>query len=434
MKQRARRRAGSFALLLCGLPALADAQSPLVADGNAELELRNFYINQDQRSGEPDYSRIEEWGQSFILGLESGYTPGTIGFGMDLLGQYALRLDSGGRVGKADLTRQPGDLFPLQGDQAAQDFGRVDLTFKARTAQTTLKLGAFEPDMPVLIRNDSRLLPQVFRGVHLESADIDNLTLHLGRFDRARQRNSTDYEDLLARGGERGSDHFSFAGAEYDVSDSLMLNYFVGELHDYYRQHFIGLRHEAELAQGSLSTDVRLFHSGSQGANARGREGFRVPGVFADGSDNGEVDNLTVSARATYEVDVHQFSLGLQKVSGDSDFPYVDNGEGAYAQIGKFQRSGERTWIAEYKIDLGEAGAPGLSFAATYLRGAGIRAVDGADRGEWERDLRLEYAPEEGMLQNVNVSLRHASLRSTVADQRDIDEARLVVSYTIELD
>lgn len=432
MKRRAKQRA---LLLACALPAMPGVQAGVVEDANSELELRNFYINQDQRSGEPGYSRIEEWGQSFIFSVESGYTAGAVGLGMDLLGQYALRLDSGGRVGKDELTRQPGDVFPLDNGQAVDEFGRIDLTFKARAANTTLKLGAFEPDMPVLVANDSRLLPQVFRGGHLESERIERLTLHLGRFDRARQRNSTGYEDLRARGGDSGSDHFSFAGVEYQASDALTLDYFIGELDDYYRQHFAGLRHELGLAHGTLKTDLRVFHSSSQGANARGSDGYGVTGVFADGSDSGEVDNITASVRATYATDAHSFSLGYQQVSGDSDFPYVDNGDGAsvylitYAQIGKFQRSGERTWIAEYRTDLAKLGIPGLAFTATYLRGTDIRALDGDDRSEWERDLRLEYAPSDGLLKNFNLSLRHASLRSGAEDQRDIDEARVVLSY-----
>ncbi|UAW99209.1 OprD family outer membrane porin [Halopseudomonas nanhaiensis] len=438
MKLRGNRLAAAIAASVWSAASVA-LETPPGLD-SAELELRNYYINQDQRSGDPDYSRVEEWGQSFILNLDSAYTPGTVGFGMDLLGQYAVRLDSGGRIGKDDLTRQPGDLFPLDDGQAADDFGRLDLTLKARAADTTLKLGAFEPDMPVLIRNDSRLLPQVFRGGHLDSEGIDGLTLHLGRFDKARQRNSSDYEGLLTRGGDQASDHFSFAGAEYELGDSLMLNYFVGELHDYYRQHFLGLRHELGLAAGSVRTDLRLFDSGSRGANARGEEGFGSTGVFRDGSDTGEVDNFTASARATYAIGAHELSLGFQQVNGDSDFPYVDNGDGAsvylitYAQLGKFQRSGERTWLADYRVDFADMGLPDLTFAVTYLRGTDIRALEGSERSEWERDLRLEYAPSKGALKNLNISVRHASLRSSVEDQRDIDEARLVLSYTVELD
>lgn len=59
-------------------------------------------------------------------------------------------------------------------------------------------------------------------------------------------------------------------------------------------------------------------------------------------------------------------------------------------------------------------------------------AVSGADR-EWERNLRLDYKIQNGPLKDLDFSLRHASLRSSVIDQRDIDELRFIVSYSFSL-
>ena len=43
-------------------------------------------------------------GQGFILNYQSGFTQGTVGFGVDALGLLGVRLDGGGRAGKSGLT------------------------------------------------------------------------------------------------------------------------------------------------------------------------------------------------------------------------------------------------------------------------------------------------------------------------------------------
>ncbi|MBX9762804.1 MAG: OprD family porin, partial [Pseudomonadaceae bacterium] len=58
----------------------------------------------------------------------------------------------------------------------------------------------------------------------------------------------------------------------------------------------------------------------------------------------------------------------------------------------------------------------------------------GANRSEgkeWERNTELMYMFQEGALKNLGVRWRNASVRSNFAN--DIDENRLIVSYTLPL-
>ncbi|MDN3827148.1 OprD family outer membrane porin, partial [Pseudomonas aeruginosa] len=83
-----------------GWPLLA--QADLVEDSHASLELRNFYFNRDFRqSGARD--NADEWAQGFLLRLESGFSEGTVGFGVDAIGLLGLKLDSGGGSGGTGL-------------------------------------------------------------------------------------------------------------------------------------------------------------------------------------------------------------------------------------------------------------------------------------------------------------------------------------------
>ena len=52
----------------------------------------------------------------------------------------------------------------------------------------------------------------------------------------------------------------------------------------------------------------------------------------------------------------------------------------------------------------------------------------------WERDTNISYTMQTGMLEGVNVLWRNATIRQDAAlDGGDVDENRLIVSYTWDL-
>lgn len=426
--------------LSLGAPALAGG---FVEDSKAHIHLRNFYIDQDIRNQAAP--GIEEWGQGVFLNFQSGYSRGPVGFGVDLLGLYGLRLDSGGTAGKDGISRSPGSLFPLESDGGARrDFGRLEPTAKMRFARTELKAGSLMPKLPVLTYGDSRLLPQTFRGAQVTVREVENLTLVAGQIGQAAERNSSDHGGMSIAGandphGGRFSHRFRYAGADYRAGRALQLQYYYGELKDFYRQHFVGLVHDWRLPVGSLSSDLRYFRSSSAGKNASaaGRaEGYLSSGYYGDGATLGEVDNRLWSALFTYRLKGHAIGAGYQHSAGDSDFPHINQDEGrtlhliSNAQIGRFTSAGERTRVLSYAYDFKALGLPGLKFSTAYYHGAGIRAAAG-ERSEWERDLRLDYVVQDGPLKGVGFTWRHGVQRGN--DSKDKDEHRLIVSYSIAL-
>lgn len=89
---------GFGALLLCaGFTAQSQA-SGFIEDSSVKVESRTVYFNRDFRDGhtsnEQGASKRDESAQGFILNLQSGYTEGTVGFGVDALGMLGLKLDS----------------------------------------------------------------------------------------------------------------------------------------------------------------------------------------------------------------------------------------------------------------------------------------------------------------------------------------------------
>lgn len=216
---------------------------------------------------------------------------------------------------------------------------------------------------------------------------------------------------------------------DYKPTDNLTLQYYYGSLEDFYKQHFLGLKHDLKLGEGTLRTDLRHFDNHSDGANGHDSDYYTV-GYYGNGVTKGKVDSRLSSAQFSYLIKGHMFAAGYQVVSGKSDAVWLNQGDGSTAyfmtesMIGKFQRAGERTWQVRYGYDFANVGIPGLTFVGMYESGSNIKAVDG-DKQEWERNVTLAYTVQSGPAKDLNIQLRHAQLRSTVGNQRDADEHRI---------
>ncbi|RMH82625.1 outer membrane porin, OprD family, partial [Pseudomonas sp. AOB-7] len=197
---------GSTALALV-LPTATHAAG-FVEDTKVTLGLRNYYFNRNflnhtgpQVQGD-DQGQAAEWTQSFILDARSGFTQGTVGFGLDLLGLYSVKLDGGkGTIGS--------QLLPVHGTgnerHAPDDFGRTAVAAKAKLSKTELKVGEWFAVLPILRADDGRSLPQTFQGAQLTSNEIDGLTLYGGQFWKNSQRNDASREEMTF-GGVEGDD------------------------------------------------------------------------------------------------------------------------------------------------------------------------------------------------------------------------------------
>ena len=422
-----------------GIFAQQASAAGFIEDSKAKLDLRNFYYDRNDKNTADNRNEASEWGQGFIFNFQSGFTKGTVGFGVDAIGLLGVRLDGGGD-GDVTNSRKPGQLFPTESNgKAVNDYSKGGVTAKARISKTELHVGTLLPKLPVVNYNDGRLLPQLFEGGQITSREIDGLTLTAGQLEHTKTRSSTNDVSLRIAGGTADTNKFYFAGGDYKLTKDLTAQYYYGNLEDFYKQHFLGLVHNYALGGGNLKTDLRYFDSSSDGKNssAAGRaEGYLSSGYYGGGVTTGEVDNRTWSALFTYGHSGHELSAGYQQVEGDSAFPFLNQGDGSTAylitdrQIGKFLAAGQRTWLAGYGYDFAKLGVPGLKASVVYLSGDNIDSAQG-DRKEWERDFRLDYVLQEGSLKGLGFSWRNASLRGNATT--DIDENRLIVSYSLPL-
>jgi hypothetical protein len=412
--------------LLLGLPfQVLAADSDFFKDATATLQARNYYFSRDFADivGPNQQSKGEEWAQGFILNVKSGYTPGTVGFGVDAIGLLGLKLDS-----SADRVNT-GLLPTRESGKAADDYSRLGLAAKLRVSKTELKVGELQPNLPVLTYSDIRLLPPSYQGVSLVSNELAGLTLQAGHLNSTSLRNESGDDKMLAMLGHlpqraASSEAFNYAGGDYAFNAGrTSLGAWYAQLEDIYDQRFLGLKHSEPVGAWTLGANLGFYDSAEDGKRLLG-----------------DIDNQAFFSLLSAKHGGHTFYVGYQAMFGDDAFPRV------FANIAplgnevptfEFASADERSWQLRYDYDFAAMGVPGLVAGVRYIRGDNVDA-QATNRGgaryegkDWERDLDIGYTLQSGALKGLGVRVRNVTARSNY--RSDIDENRLILSYTWNL-
>ncbi|AOE60502.1 OprD family porin [Pseudomonas corrugata] len=414
-------------LLVLGL-SLSSATSSaagLIDDSHGTLTLRNYYMDRDYKD-DGAKTATREWAQGAIMNMESGFTPGALGFGVDARGLLGIKLDS-------SPDRSGTELLPVSSSdkRAADEYSRLALTGKLRFGQTLVKTGDVSIFLPFAFASPSRLLPQTFRGTTLSSKDIEGLTLNTGYIDRINRRDSTDYQPMSIASpnrrfnGAATASHMVYAGGDYQINKDLSLRAYHAEVADLYQQDTLALLHNLTLGDGVLTTDVRSFFSREDGA-----------------AKAGKVDNRNVSALVGYRWGGHRVSVGYMHASGDTATPYVSGTElmglSEMTMSSDFLNARERTWQAIHDYDFAAVGVPGLRTRLRYVRGDHIdlAALGADDRKEREFQMELGYVIQSGPLKGVGLLARKSIYRNDFpgsAAFRDENQTRFLVTYSVPI-
>jgi len=411
----------SAALTCALLLASTGAQAAFVDDAKGTLTLRNFYIHRNFVDDGATRSKAEEWTQSFIFDLKSGYTEGPVGFGVDVLGLYSLKLDGGKGTGGTQL-------LPLDKDGTPADhFGRIAVSGKMKFSETELRVGEWFLVLPILRADDGRSLPQTFQGSMLTSKEIKNLTLYAGHITGNSPRDDGSMEDMTLNGtspytSDRKSDDFDFGGAEYSFNDKrTTVGAWYARLKDIYKQRYFQVLHTQPLGK-----------EWTLGANL---------GYF-DGEEDGEaleghLDNKLLSGMFSLRYNAHTFYLGLQRVTGDDRWLRVNGTSGGTAANdtynGSFDNARERSWQLRYDYDFASLGMPGLTLMTRYLKGTNVHTGNIDDGEEWNRETQLSYVVQSGPAKELTLRWRNSTIRRDWGANNKYDEQRIIVQYPLSL-
>ncbi|PCD01428.1 OprD family porin [Halopseudomonas pelagia] len=411
-------------LLLCAgtclpLSGLA-ADGGFFEDATATLQARNYYFSRDFSDivGPNQQSKAEEWAQGFIIKVNSGYTQGTVGFGIDLLGQLGIKLDS-------SPDRAGTGLLPLDSGEAADDYSRLGAALKVRLSQTELKVGEQTPNLPVLTFSDIRLLPPTYQGASIISREFDGLTLQGGQFRSGSLLNAAGESKIRAKlghlpqlGAGVATDRFNYAGADYIFnSKRTSVGVWYAQLEDIYNQRFYSLKHSEPVSDWVLGANIGLFDSKEDGEQLLGN-----------------IDNQAAFSQFSAKFGGHTFMVGYQAMFGDDAFPRVFNNVsplGNEVPTYEFAGADERSWQVRHDYDFAALGIPGLVTTVRYINGNNVDTGRGFEGKEWERDLDVGYNFQHGLLKNLGLRVRNVTARSNY--RSDINENRLILSYTWNL-
>ncbi|WP_308813511.1 OprD family porin [Pseudomonas plecoglossicida] len=391
--------------------------------GASNSGARNAYKPRSERSG-----KAEEWGYGLMGTLQSGFTQGLIGVGVDAHAYLGVQLDSGGgRAGKARLLSVDNQGHPKT------EYSRAGAALKLRMADTVLSYGEQRVKTPVFNASDSRLLPETATGWLLTSNEVDTLKLVAGHFTESADRNASSHNQGLVVNYSNAlkGDSFDLAGMVWNPSDAISASLYTSRYEDTWNQHYLGSTLSHALSdQRSVSLDLNLYRTRDTGKAL-----------------SGQIDNTTWSLVSRYNYGPHGFSLGWQQVHGDTPFDYVSRGAifiSNAVQLSDFNAPNEKSWQARYDLDMGAYGVPGLNLTALYVRGFDIDGsrVDprggyaylGYGRGgkHWERDLEARYVVQSGKAKGTVFSLRHDVHRGNMAQaELDADQIRVAVEYPL---
>lgn len=418
---------GGYALLGSGEEALAEG---FEEDSKLTLTARNYYFGSDRRNGRLDQ---QDWTQGFLLDYQSGFTQGSVGLGVDAFGYLGLKLDGGpGRRGT-------GNLPVHAGNQPADEYSRAGAAVKLRLAKTVVRYGQQAPSAPVFAISTSRLLPQTATGWSLASTDIAGLLLEAGHFTSATDQVSTNRDgDLWAGYARQRADHLDFAGGKYSPTKGVSLSLYVAQLDDIWNQYYGNLNLVKSLSSTqALTLDANLYRTRDTGA-----------------AKAGPIDNTAYSLAAAYSLGPQTFTLGWQRIDGNTPFDYVglgDNGRvggglflGNAAMFSDFNAPNERSWQARYDLNFKTLGVPGLSLMTRYIKGTDIDGSDlpansayrgryGADDRERELNLEGRYIVQSGSAKGLSIRVRQAWHRGSLSTGGSVDQLRVIVDYPLRL-
>jgi hypothetical protein len=432
-----------FSPLFIAIAATVTPAAHAADDSNAEgfvegsslnLNARNYYMNRNRLQHTDDNI---EWGQGFLGLFESGYTQGTVGFGVDAHAMLGLKLDGGGGTDNSSI-------LPVSdgNGKAPGSFSTAGGTLKMRAFDTELKAGDLFLANPVIAGGETRMLPQTFRGVSLTNHSFDGWMIEGGQASFTKPYNQSGHTRIgtsygsLADGDE--SKHLNWAGVAWSGLPGLTSSLYASELKDIWNQYYYDLDYTYALNDlVSLNPGLHAYHTQDTGDALLGH-----------------IDNNTYSLHFTVGVGNHSVTAAYQRVNGNTPFDYISQGDSVYLdnsqQYSDFNGPNERSWKLKYAYDFVGLGLAGLTSAVSYSQGeldltkvdpdspgyASWYSADGKNARHWERDIDLKYVVQGGKAKNLALRLQWATNRGGngygVLDQ-DTDEYRVIVDYPLNV-
>ncbi|OTG86135.1 porin [Acinetobacter sp. ANC 4558] len=394
--------------------------SDFFKDANGSLTARNYYLDREFT----DFKAIpgaKDWAQGFILNLNSGYTEGPVGFGLDIIAMSSIKLHGSDKYLSTGLL--PTDPITRQRTKTASEIGA---TGKIKYQKSELKFGTVQPWNPIVFSSPTRLLPQTYRGVLFDSKDIEKFDFIAGYIDQVNHRDSTNYEDMAIVGANgrfkvSKTDSLSYIGTKYSYSPATQVGLYHGIIRDIYHQSAFTFKNNYKVAEDTkLLTDLRFWHSKDDGKSTSGR-----------------IDNTLLTGNLGVGYKNHTLTFSTMQNIGDTAHPYLTGGEVLLFIDGwsvDFLNPKEKVYGLRYDYDFKDY-LPGLRFMTRYTKGIDINLphLGGNNLKEDSLDFDIQYILQTGQLKGLSLRARHMISDNNFhqsASFKPAKETRINIDYT----
>ncbi|WP_111895014.1 OprD family outer membrane porin [Acinetobacter sp. MB5] len=400
-----------------------------VEDATASVLLRNGFISRDKKNVAPG-DDTSSWVQSIMFNAESGFTKGTVGVAVGVIGDYSFKLGPNKHSGN--------QMIPWENDNRSDPYNqwaRGGAYIKARASNTTLTYGTQVLDIPVLASNTIRMVPEYFTGTLITSHEIKNLEVIAGKFtkDQMSDQIATDQNNLKRA---------YVWGAKYKFNDQLSGSYYGLDSKDALTRHYADVNFKQPLsADSSLTYDLSGYHTEwDKGASAS---------ISKYDDTSSDRSNNIWALSATYNKGPHTVMLAYQQSTGNSAYDYGENADGFQSiylpnsYLSDFNGRGEKSLQLQYNVDLGAFGVPGLSFTTAYVYGWDINTYAYNNTANTTRNAKeseffnqFKYTVQSGFAKGVSLRLRESIYRNSdsyaAIYMPDTNETRIFLDIPIK--
>lgn len=401
--------------------AFASEQSEskgFVEDAEGSVLFRTGYILRDKKNGVDDNSSFV---QSAIVKLESGFTQGVVGFGVNAVGDGSFKI--------GDNEHSGNNMIPRDDQGHPYDhWARGGASVKARYSNTTVEYGTQVLDLPVLASNTSRMVPEYFEGVLAKSREIENLEVVAGKFTKNQMSDqiSTDENKL---------DSAIVWGAKYKFNDQINGSYYGIDSKNALERHYVNANFKQPLANdASLTYDFSGYHT-------QWDQDAATSYTLANNPD--DRSNSIWAVSASYNQGAHNLMLAYQQNTGNTGYDYGYNADGFQSiylpnsYLSDFIGLKEKSAQVQYSLDLGSYGVPGLNWTTAYVYGWNIYTPTEDDAKESEFFNQVKYTVQSGFAKDASLRVRYSHYRADQAYSdiymADTNEWRLFLDIPVKL-
>lgn len=391
-----------------------------VEDAEGSVLFRTGYIHRDKKNGADDNS---SFAQSAIVKLESGFTQGMVGFGVNAVGDGSFKIGDNNNSGN--------NMIPRDDNGNPYDhWARGGASVKARMSNTTVEYGTQVLDLPVLASNTGRMVPEYFEGFLAKSREIENLEVIAGKFTKNQMSDqiSTDENNL---------DSAIVWGAKYKFNDQINGSYYGIDSKNALERHYVNANFKQPLANNSsLTYDFSGYHTEwDKGANASSS---------VLGSDSADRSNNIWAISGSYNTGAHNVMLAYQQSTGNTGYAYNENADGFQSiylpnsYLSDFNGRDEKSVQIQYNVDLGQYVTPGLNWTTAYVYGWDIDTATDNNAKESEIFNQVKYTVQSGFAKDASLRVRYSHYRNDEAYAKDYympdtNEWRLFLDIPVKL-